>query len=62
MAVDVSGSMSFATQAMSTNKTQSEFDVLTKTLEKTEQMQTGERQHLEIAEQTGKGTRLDIKA
>lgn len=62
MSVDVSGSMSFATQAMSTNKTQSGFDVLTKTLEKTEQMQTGERQRLEIAEQTGKGTRLDIKA
>ncbi|MCF6265914.1 MAG: hypothetical protein L3J57_05105 [Desulfuromusa sp.] len=61
MAVDVSGSMSFAAQAMSTNKTQSGFDVLTKTLEKTEQMQTAEQQRLEIAEQTGKGLNLDVK-
>ncbi|MDX2494251.1 MAG: hypothetical protein QNK27_04755 [Desulfuromusa sp.] len=61
MAVDVSGAMSFAAQAMSTNKTQSGFDVLTKTLEKTEQMQAGEQQRLEIAEQTGKGLNLDVK-
>ncbi len=59
--MDVSGSMSFAAQAMSTNKTQSGFDVLTKTLEKTEQMQTAEQQRLEIAEQTGKGLNLDVK-
>ena len=62
MAMEVSGSMSFAAQAMSTNKTQSGFDVLTKTLEKTEQMQTGEQQKLQIAEQTGKGVNLDVKA
>ncbi|MDX2481391.1 MAG: hypothetical protein QNK24_13795 [Desulfuromusa sp.] len=62
MAMEVSGSTSIAAQAMSTNKTQSGFDVLTKTLEKTEQMQTGEQQRLEIAEQTGKGQTIDIKA
>ncbi len=62
MAMEVSGSMSVAAQAMSTNKTQAGFDVLTKTLEKTEQMQTGEQQRLQLAEQTGKGLHLDIKA
>ncbi|MEE4252880.1 MAG: hypothetical protein V2I50_02445 [Desulfuromusa sp.] len=62
MAMEVSGSMSIAAQAMSTNKTQSGFDVLTKTLEKTEQMQIDEQQRMQIAEQTGKGSRLDVKA
>ncbi|MDX2481848.1 MAG: hypothetical protein QNK24_16115 [Desulfuromusa sp.] len=62
MAMDVSGSTSIAAQAMSTNKTQSGFDVLTKTLEKTEQMQTGEQQRMQIAEQTGKGLSIDVKA
>lgn len=60
--MEVSGSMSVAAQAMSTNKTQAGFDVLTKTLEKTEQMQTGEQQRLQLAEQTRKGLHLDIKA
>lgn len=62
MAMEVSGSTSIAAQAMSTNKTQSGFDVLTKTLEKTEQMKTDELQRLEIAEQTGKGQNIDVKA
>ena len=62
MAMEVSGSMSFAAQAMSTNKTQSGFDVLTKTLEKTEQMQIDEQQRLQISEQTGKGQNLDVSA
>lgn len=62
MAMEVSGSTNIAAQAMSTNKTQTGFDVLTKTLEKTEQMKIGEQQRLEIAEQTGKGSKLDIKA
>jgi len=61
MAMEVSGSMSVAAQAMSTNKTQAGFDVLTKTLEKTEQMQVGEQQRLQIAAQTGKGLNLDVK-
>ncbi|MCD6580998.1 MAG: hypothetical protein J7K90_04280 [Desulfuromusa sp.] len=62
MAMEVSGSMSFAAQAMSTNKTQSGFDVLTKTLEKTEQMQIDEQQRLQITEHTGKGLNLDVSA
>lgn len=62
MAMEVSGSTNFAAQEMATNKTQTGFDVLTKSLEKTEQMQTGEQQRLEIAEQTGKGLNLDVKA
>jgi hypothetical protein len=60
MAMEVSGSMSVAAQAMSTNKTQAGFDVLTKTLEKTEQMLAGE-QRLQIAEQTGKGLNIDVE-
>lgn len=59
--MDISGTMSFANQEMATNKTQTGFDVLTKTIEKTEQMQTGEKQRLEIAEQTGKGLNLDVR-
>ncbi|MBN1958944.1 MAG: hypothetical protein JXQ81_06820 [Desulfuromonadales bacterium] len=60
--MDISGSMSFAAQEMATNKTQTGFDVLTKSLEKTEQMRANELQRLEIAEQTGKGLYLDVKA
>lgn len=60
--MEVSGSMDIAAQAMATNKTQTGFDVLTKTMEKTEQMQTGEQQRLQIAEQTGKGLNLDVTA
>jgi hypothetical protein len=55
MAMEVSGSMGFAAQEMATNKAQAGFDVLTKSLEKTEQMLTNEQQRLEIAQQTGKG-------
>ena len=61
MAMEVSGSTNFAAQEMATNKTQAGFDVLTKSLQKTEQMQTNEQQRLEIAEQTGKGGKLDVK-
>ena len=60
--MDISGSMGFAAQEMATNKTQTGFDVLTKTTEKTMQMKVGEAQRLEIAEQTGKGVHLDVKA
>ncbi len=62
MAMEVSGSTNFAAQEMATNKAQSGFDVLTKTQEKTEQMRINEQQRLEIAEQTGKGLNLDVKA
>ncbi|MCK4501578.1 MAG: hypothetical protein KAU22_00995 [Desulfuromonadales bacterium] len=60
--MEVSGSISIAAQEIAANKTQTGFDVLTKTMEKTEQMQTDEKQRLEIAEQTGKGVYLDVKA
>ncbi len=60
--MDISGSVSFVAQEIATNKTQTGFDVLTKTMEKTEQMQVGEAQKLEIAEHTGKGLNLDVKA
>jgi len=60
--MDISGSMNFAAQEMATNKAQSGFDVLTKSLEKTEQMRADEQQRLEIAEQTGKGLHLDVRA
>lgn len=62
MAMEISGSTGFAAQEMATNKAQSGFDVLTKSLEKTEQMRVNEQQRLEIAEQTGKGLHLDVKA
>ncbi len=60
--MEVSGSVSIAAQEVSRNKTQTGFDVLTKTLAKTEQGQTNEQQRLEIAEQTGKGLNIDVKA
>lgn len=62
MAMEIPGSTSFASQEMATNKTQAGFDVLTKSLEKTEQMRINEQQRLEIAEQTGKGLNLDVTA
>lgn len=62
MPVDISGASSFAAQEMATNKAQSGFDVLTKSLDKTEQMRIDEQQRLEIAEQTGKGLHLDVRA
>jgi hypothetical protein len=62
MAMEISGSMNIAAQEMTTNKAQTGFDILTKSLEKTEQMQTNEQQRLQLAEQTEKGLNLDIKA
>ena len=62
MAMDISGNTSIAAQEMATNKTQTGYDVLTKSLEKTEQTRINEQQRLEIAEQTGKGLHLDVKA
>ena len=63
--MEISGSMSIAAQEIATNKTQTGYDVLTKTMQKTVQgAQTEEnaQQRMEIAEQTGKGTNIDIKA
>ena len=62
MALEVGTAASLVNQDMANHKTQSGFDVLTKTTEKTEQMQINERQRLEIAEQTGKGLNLDVTA
>lgn len=60
--MDISAGTNIAVQEMATNKAQSGYDVLTKSLEKTEQMRTNEQQRLEIAEQTGKGLHLDVTA
>lgn len=62
MALEVGTAASLVNQDMTNNKTQTGFDVLTKTTEKTEQMQINEQQRLEIAEQTGKGLNLDVTA
>lgn len=60
----ISGSTSIAAQemAINVNKSQAGFDVLTKTLQKTEQPQQDDQQRLQIAEQTGKGMNIDVKA
>jgi len=60
--MEVSGAMGIAAQEMATNKSQAGYDVLTKTLQKTEQGAQNEQQRMEVAEQTGKGTNIDIKA
>lgn len=62
MALEVSTATSLVNQDKANNKAQAGFDVLTRTTEKTEQMQINERQRLEIAEQTGKGLNLDVTA
>jgi hypothetical protein len=62
MALEIGTAASLVNQDSATNKTQTGFDVLTKTTEKTEQMQINEQQRLEIAEQTGKGLNLDVTA
>jgi hypothetical protein len=63
--MEVSAAMSPVAQEVAVNKTQAGYDVLTKTLQKTAQgAQTEEnaQQRMEVAEQTGKGTKIDIKA
>ncbi len=50
-------------QEVATNKAQAGLDVLTKTMTKTEQQQPDNSlQRAQIAEQTGKGQNIDIKA
>lgn len=50
-------------QEIAVNKAQAGFDVLTKTLAKTEQQQPENAvQRAEIAQQTGKGQNIDVKA
>ncbi len=60
--MEISGSMSQLAQAVATNKAQAGFDVLTKTLAKPEQNQQADQQRQDVAEQTGKGLTIDIKA
>jgi len=60
--MEISGSLGLAAQEMVNNKAQAGFDVLTKSLAKTEQTQENENQRMEVAEQTGKGLNIDIKA
>lgn len=62
MAMETSGLSSLVNQEIQMNKAQTGFDVLTKTSEKTEQMQANEELRLQIAEQTGKGLHLDVTA
>lgn len=60
--MEISGAASIATQEIATNKLQSGYDGLTKTIQKTEQNETNSQQRMEIAEQTGKGMNIDVKA
>ena len=53
---------SIAAQEMQTNKLQAGYATLTKTLQKTEQNEVNEQQQVEIAQQTGKGMNIDVKA
>lgn len=62
--MEISGSMSIAAQEMEINKSQAGYDVLTKTLTKTEQSEQSEqneKQRVQLAEHTGKGMNIDIK-
>ncbi|HEY5672732.1 MAG TPA: hypothetical protein VIR78_03420 [Malonomonas sp.] len=50
-------------QEIALNKAQAGYDVLTKTMAKTEQQQPENTQlRAEIAQQTGKGQNIDVKA
>lgn len=60
--MEISGAMSPAAREMAVNKVQAGYDVLTKTLQKTAQNEQNDQQRMEIAEQTGKGMKIDIKA
>lgn len=60
--MEVSAARGIAAQEVAANKTQAGYDVLTKTLAKTEQNQPSEQQRMQVAEQTGKGMNIDIKA
>jgi hypothetical protein len=60
--MQVSGAMGIAAQEMAANKTQAGYDVLTKTLQKTQQNEQNAQQRMAVAEQTGKGLNIDVKA
>jgi hypothetical protein len=62
MSMDVTSS-TMVGQQISENKAQTGLDVLTKTMAKTEQQKPDNAlQRTEIAQQTGKGQNIDIKA
>ncbi len=60
--MEISGAISSAAQNVATNKGSAGFDVLTRSLQKTEQNEVNASERMEIAEQTGKGINIDIKA
>lgn len=60
--MEISGSMSIAAQEIAVNKAQTGFDALTKTLQKTGQNEQNEEMRMAVAQQTGKGLNIDIKA
>ncbi len=62
MALDISGAAGLMNQETSSQRTQTGFDVLTRSGDKTEQTMVNEQLRLEIAEQTGKGLNLDVRA
>lgn len=59
--MEVTGT-SIAAQEMQTNKLQAGYDVLTKTLQKADQNELNDKQRMDIAQQTGKGMNIDVKA
>lgn len=62
MAMEISGSTNLAAQGMGASKAETGHEFLTQSGDKTEQMRNYEQQRLEIAEQTGKGLNLDVRA
>ena len=59
--MEVTGT-SIAAQEMQTNKLQAGYDVLTKTIQKADQNELNDKQRMDIAQQTGKGMNIDVKA
>ncbi len=62
MAMEIGAATSIAAQEVASNKTQAGFDVLTKTLAKTEQNEQNDSRSIQKAEHTGKGLNINIKA
>lgn len=65
--MEINAATSIAQQEIATNKAQSGLDILTRTLAKSEQAEKprdeqNESLRADIAQQTGKGQRIDIKA
>jgi len=63
--MEINGSMSIAAQEMEINKSQAGYDVLTKSMTKAQESEQGEQneqQRVQLAEHTGKGMNIDIKA